>query len=70
MIRNQLFKVKEPVPSLELHSLEYKDNEWTYCYAFETPIILKDSKRRKPLYLSGTLANKKLQQTSQKYKAS
>lgn len=60
MLRNQLFRVYEPVPSLKLHSLEYKEGKWIYCYAIETPVLLKDTRRRKPLYLSGFLSNMKL----------
>ena len=57
MLKNQLFRVYEPIPSLKLHSLEYKEGKWVYCYAIETPVLLKDTKRRSPLYLSGFLSN-------------
>lgn len=59
-LKNQIFRVDAPVPSLRLHSLEYKDGKWIYCYAFETPVLLKDSRRRTPLYLGGFLTNMKL----------
>lgn len=60
LLKNQLFRVYEPIPSLKLHSLEYKEGKWVYCYAIETPVLLKDTKRRSPLYLSGFLSNMKL----------
>lgn len=53
----QLFKVDEPVPSLKLHSLEYKDGKWTYCYGFETPVKLTDRRRKNPLYILGNIGN-------------
>lgn len=65
-LKNQLFKVDEPVPSLRLHSLEYKNGKWTYCYAFETPVLLRNSRRKTPLYLAGFLTNMRVIDTLNK----
>lgn len=38
----QLLKFKHPIPSCEIHSLEFKENNWIYIYAVNTPIELTD----------------------------
>lgn len=56
-VSSQLFIVNEPVPSLRVNSVYYKDGIWLYGYAFETPCLLSDERRDTPLYLGGFLTN-------------
>lgn len=38
----QLLKFDTPIPSCEIHSLEYLDGNWKYIYALNTPFELTD----------------------------
>lgn len=55
----QIFKVKTPIPSFELHSLEYENGEWAYCYDFDLPEQLTDEKRKEPFYSTGFFVKRK-----------
>lgn len=36
----QFLKLKEPIPSCEIYSLEFQNNEWIYVYALNVPFEL------------------------------
>lgn len=38
----QLLKFENPIPSCEIHSLEYHNNKWFFIYALNTPFELNN----------------------------
>ena len=65
---NQIFFVEEPVPSLPLTSLKFKDGKWYYAYTFETPVRLIEGRVRKyPLFVDGAIHGLRLINEDKRY---
>ena len=60
---NQYFSFDKPIPSLQVYKLKFDKGKWEYIYRVQTPSALKDTKRKKPLYVSGSFLNLKLTAT-------
>lgn len=53
----QLFEFPQPIPSLTLHSLKFKEGKWWYVYPIYTAKRLTDKKLKESLYLSSNMEN-------------
>lgn len=57
---NQFFTFDKPIPSLPVYKLQFKNGKWNYVYRIQTPVALRDTKRKEPLYIDGSFLNLKL----------
>ena len=59
-LKEQNIELNEPIPSLPLSKLKFKDNKWKYIYTIKTPVLLTSRERKTPLYFTGSLISMEL----------